>query len=33
MLINTASECEIVTIFMVSIKFNTVIGFDEIASK
>lgn len=33
MLINIVIECEIVTIFMVSIKFNIVIGFDEIVFK
>lgn len=33
MLINIVSECEIVIIFMVSIKFNIVIGFDEIVFK
>lgn len=33
MLINIVSECEIVIIFMVNIKFNIVIGFDEIVFK
>lgn len=33
MLINIVSECEFVIKFMVSIKFNIVIGFDEIVFK